>query len=531
MSKLTKFLALMMAVLFALSLVACGGDEPNTKETTKASGQVTNANDASDSTVTEKDGKVVTKVTTKGITTKANNNNKVTKTQGETMPKATAGSLIQRTTNKAGNASASFVKSLKGFNLKILYPWENIYGDKKCQTTAVESINEVQKLYGVKITEEAQFNRYNESLAAELSAKKCDNHIYYAQEGNFASYFSKNYIADLTSGMREAGIDFNDPWYISNAKGFLNIDGKQYGWIAYEDEYTMPFCIVYNRNLLNKKRLTEPSVLAEQGKWTWDTLEKYAKKFENDASVTGFYGEASPILLEAIANQYGTTLTKASRGTQPTTNITDTKVQAALTELGAWTGGKKPWCETFSGKAWNFGKNQLYSGKVAMAFGTHDLIQGFASTSIKSDIGIAPFPNKTASTTYTGVSTPQFIAFVPIVHQKDVSKILFIRNEYYRYNYRYVQQNFQYKWENYLGEGNEAIVKASKIKYAQDGNKVIFCWTSISESSDASTKTQSIISAVVSGKETAAQAISSKKNALTKSYNDVWKGHITTGEV
>lgn len=524
MSKIAKLVALMLAVVFALSLVACSSSESGEgDETTKPAESVTDEVAASDgettTTVAAKDG------TTKKTTTTENkalvDNNK---TVSETY------TLIKRTTNKAGNASAKFVKSLKGFTLKILYPWENIYGDKKCQIAAEDSIKSVQEEYGVKIKEEGQFNKYNENLASELSAKNCDNHIYFAQGGYFPSYFEKGYIADLTPAMRESGVDFNEPWYISDAKGFLNIDGKQYGWVAYEDEYTMPYCIIYNKKLLNKKKLADPAKLAEQGKWTWDTLEKYAKKFANDKSVDGFVG-SGVVLLESIANQYGTSLTKVSRGSQPTTNITDSKVKSALTELADWTVGKTAWCETYYDKSWTYAKTQLANGKVAMYFGSHDAIKGFQGTSIQDDIGVVAFPNKKASKSYTGISDPQFIAFVPVVHQKNASKILFIRNEYYRYNYRFVQRNFQYKWKNYFGDNTEAISNAADIKFGQNGNKVKFCWTTLCESSDANVSTLTVISEVIRGKSTPAQAISSKKNALTKAYAEVWKGHRITGKV
>ena len=530
MSKFAKIIALMMAVLFTLSLVACGGDaednnDPTTASTaqTETSDNVTTLSGETTTTVTTKKGdKKADKTTTKKTTQNAN---LVDTSQGV----STTGKLIERTTNKAGNASDKFVKSLKGFTLKILYPWENIYGDKKCQASAEDSMKSVEDLYGVKITEEGQFNKYNENLASELSAKNCENHIYYAQGGYFPFYFQKGYISDLTPAMRESGVDFNDPWYISDAKGFLNIDGKQYGWIAYEDEYTMPSCIIYNKSLLNKKRLADPAKLAEQGKWTWDTLEKYAKKFANDKSVTGFVG-GDVIMLDAIANQYGTSLTKVSRGASPATNITDSKVKSALTTLGEWTVGKNAWCETFSDKSWTYGKTQLAEGKVAMYFGKHDTIQNLKGSRVQKDMGIAPFPTKSGSKTYTGISEPQFIAFIPIVHQKIASKILFVRNEYYRYNYRYVARNFQYKWATYFGKNTEAISNAANIKFARNGNKIKFCWTTVCETGE-DVSTESIIKEVTSGKSTAAQAISSKKNALTNAYKEVWSGHKITGNV
>lgn len=536
MSKFSKLLALMLVIVFSLSLVACGGDEANNDNPTKATettvaDDVTAAAGETTTTVagetTDKQGKTNNK--TDGVAT--TKKTKVNKALVDTSKGVSqTGALIPRTTNKAGNASAKFVKSLKGFTLKILYPWENIYGDKKCKASAESSIKEVEDLYGVKIKESGKFSKYNETLASELAAKKCENGLYYAQDTYFASYFQKGYISDLTSAMRQTGVDFNDPWYISDAKGFLNIDGKQYGWIPYEDEYTTPYCIIYNKKLLNKKKLADPAKLASQGKWDWETLQKYAKKFDNDKNVTGFGCSHTDILLEAIANQYGTKLTKVSRGQQPTTNITDSKVKSALTELSNWCVGKKAWTESYVGKAWNYAKNQLAEGKVAMYFGFHDDIQNFAGSSVKGDIGIAPFPNKKASKSYTNISIPQFVAFVPIVNQKDAAKILFIRNEYYRYNYRYINRNFQYKWKNWLS-ASDAITNASNIKFGRGGNKIKFSWTEICEDSTASITTLTVINKVLTGSSTPAQAISSNKNALTKTYADVWSGHKITGNV
>lgn len=551
MSKITKILALMLAVLFTLSLVACGGDDQGevnettvatTQEQPDASNDVTVAPGETTTTTTaatDKNGKTKKQKTTttadsEKATEKAAKTSKTTKNSKLVDARkgiSTTGALIERTTNKAGNASAKFIKSLKGFTLKILYPWENIYGDKKCQVAAEESIKEIQNMYGVKIEEEGQFNKYNENLASELAAKNCDNHIYYAQGNYFPSYFQKGYIADLTPAMREAAVDFNDPWYISDAKGFLNIDGKQYGWLATEDECQAPGMILYNKKLLNQKRLADPAKLATQGKWTWDVLEKYAKKYANDKSVTGFGAADTAGIFYVLAQQFGTSLTKLSRGAEPTTNITDPKFQAALTEYANWAVGKNAWCETFLGKSWTYAKTQFQQGKVALFYGGHDAIQGLKGTSTQKDIGVAPFPTKKSSKTYTGVASASFIAFIPIVYQKDASKILFIRNEYYRYNYRFIQRNFQYKWKSYFGNNTEAIENASNIKFARKGNKISFNWVAVCESPDAGITSNTIINEVLSGKSTAAQAIASKKNALIKAYSDVWSGHKITGNV
>ena len=539
MSKMKKITAFALAFLFALSLVACDGSGENDdqKQTQSAKQSVTGVVTKAGETTTTVSGKKSKDKKSKDKKSKDKKSSKKGKKKAQFTTKpvlrkkvnVTTQGLIARTTNRAGNASAKFVKSLKGFTLKILYPWENIYGATKCKSYYTKSMNDVKKAYGIKIKEEGKWDRYNESLAAELASKKCANHIYYAQEGNFASYFKKGYISDLASAMREAAVDFNDPWYFSDAKGFLNINGKQYGWVPVEDEYTTPFMIIYNKTLLARKSLTDPATLAEKGKWTWSTLETYAKKFDNDKSVTGMGTIDSESMVEAIATQLGTALTKVKKGQSPTTNITDSKVKSALETFSSWCVGKKAWCDTFKGEAWNYAKNKLVNGKLAMIFGFHDTVQNLKSAKDNSVFGIAPFPTKNPSKKFTSVSIAQFIAFIPIVHQKIAAKILFARNEYYRYTYRYADRCARYRWESYLGDGN-AVTNAINIKYGKKGNKSKMTWTSVCEDAEANVTTLSIVNEIKNGKGVAT-AISGKKKALANTYKKVWKGYKITGNV
>lgn len=531
MSNVKKILALVCACLFVLSLVACSGDTESVEtDTTTANANVTTE-------VTAAEGETTTVVN--GTTASGKKDNKKTKATTTTKAKVNSikktsavatQSFIKRTTNKAGNASNAFIKKLKGFTLKILYPWENIYGATKSKTYYDQSMKEVEKEYGVKIKEEGKWSNYNESLASQLAAKDCTNHIYYAQGGNFASYFKKGYISDLTTAMREAAVDFNDPWYMSEAKGFLNINGKQYGWVPYEDEYTTPGFILYNKTLLSRKNLTDPAKLAAQGKWTWDTMETYAKKFDNDKSVTGMATTDAVSLVQALCTNYGTSLVKVKKGTSPTTNIDNSGVKSALNTFAEWCVGKKAWCNTFKDKAWNHAKLEFSKGKVAMIYGNQDTAQTLKSAKDNSVFGVAPFPTKTNSKTYTNTSNAQFIAFIPICHQDIAAKILFVRNEYYRYTYRYADRNAKYRWETYLGD-SEAIENAINIKYARNGNKTVLNWQSTCEDSDANITTESIINDILSGKSSVATAISSKKTALKKTYAKVWDGYKTTGNV
>lgn len=521
MSETKKLVALMLIVVFSLSLVACNPSAVSEPDNSTAS-PTDEATDSVAATLGE------STTTVSGKTENNENTEKTDEMQGNVSSDSFYS--VERTTNKDGNATDEFIKSIEGFTLKILFPWEDIYDNKKVQKAAKASINEVEKLYGVQIKEKSQYNNYYENLASELAAGTCENHIYYAKSGNFASYFHNGYIADLTDGMKESGVDMYEPWYVSDAKGFLNIDGKQYGWIGYEENFTMPYCIIYNKKLLNKKGLRDPAKLAEDGKWTWDTLKTYAKAFDNDKKITGFYGGGIN-MFAAIAEQYDTKLSKVSKGTQPTTNVNDSKLVDALAEYGEWVSSDDAFCEIFSDKSEEYAKKQLSKGKIAMYYGAFEDIKALEDSSTAKNIGIAPFPTKDESNTYTNISTPEYVSFIPITHQADAAKILFIRNEYYRYNYQYASKNLLYKLETYLGDNDEVITNMADIWFGREGNTTQFCWTALCESNDARVTTESLLTDIESEILDAESAVNNKRNALTASYAELWKGHRITGNV
>ncbi|MBQ2390484.1 MAG: extracellular solute-binding protein, partial [Clostridia bacterium] len=265
MKKLTRVMAIVLALLCALALVSCGGDSETTADvtTTVATTQ------KQDETVVTTTGNTTGTVSSVTNTTVSN---KDTKEPTNKPGVAKIDDLITRTKNASGNATDAFVNSLKGYNLTIMYPWEQ----KKPGSTIGDSLEycreEVEKEFGVTLTEDGYFSGYNEALTASLTARNAKAQVYMLQNFNFVSYFSNGYITDLTAAMKTAGVDFNEPWYIQDAQAFLNIDYRQYGWIAFSGTYTFPYCIIYNQEYIKNARLTDPAELAEQGKWTWDTL-------------------------------------------------------------------------------------------------------------------------------------------------------------------------------------------------------------------------------------------------------------------
>lgn len=518
MPDIKKFSAFILAVLFSASLIACQDIEPEINSTT----QTENSPKISENSVTSTLGETTTTVSDSSADT--------TNIDDTTEIGDASKADISRTTNKNGSPSDSFIKSLEGFTLKILYPYDNLYSNKKSQKLENKAKKEVEKLYGVKIVEKSLYNDYTENLAAELASGNCENHIYYAKNNAFASYFKNGYLADLTPAMLESGVSFNEPWYISDAKGFLNIDGKQYGWLAYEENFTMPNCIFYNKNLIKKKNLVDPAELASQGKWTWNKLREYAGKYYNDKNVSGFVGNGIN-LVAAIAKQYDTSFTKVGKGTQPTTNINDSKVLSALSEYSEWTFGGSFWCETFSDKPENYAIKRFAKGKIAMIYGGFDVIKSLKGKNIAKNIGVVPFPTKEESDTYTNIVNPDFVTFVPANCQDDAAKVLFVRNEYYRAGYSNLVYCITSEFKTYLKNNEEAVSNAFDIKFGRKGNNVDYCWTEFCEDDTGPVTTESIVRDVENGSEAVEDIISNKKNILTGAYANIWKGHRTTGNV
>ena len=521
MKFIKSILAVVLAMSFMLVFVACGEDE-STNTTTAKSTVTTAAENASVSQTTTASASVSAKATT---------------TKAKVLTKAPEGvsevaNLIARTTNKKGNPSANFIKSLKGYKLKIFYPWtpESKGSVKELKESALSSIDAVEKEFGVTIKEDGKFTSYNETLTADLTAGKADSQVYMVQNYNFASYFKNGFITDLTTGMAKSGVDFKDPWYVSAANAFFNINYKQYAWISFDAEYVFPTVIIYNKSLINKKKLTDPAKLAEKGQWTWDKLSQYAKKLtDSTTKVDGFVSSAET-LATAVLAQNNSSFVTVKKGSSPTPNLSSQTVKDALSQMYTWTktGGI---CETYKNKDWTYAKTQLASGKVAMLVGSHDYIQNLAAAKTSDDFGVVQFPTKKGTKTYTNYAVPQFPCFIPSKYSKEADKILFLRNELYRQNYRYAQRNFTYQWNKYFDD-DDVLDYACNIKYGRKGNTTVFDWSSVCLPNGSNVKTfNSIVTHVRDNNGDVQGAISKYSASITKSFKSVWDGYRITGNV
>lgn len=529
MKAIKSILAVLLVCSFIAAFAACGSDTDDTATTAAPSSTAVN----SDSTTAVAATTVVKKTTTQKNTQKKSNTLKISE----------VAELISRTRNAKGNPSDSFINSLKGYKLKVYYPWEpynNSASEIKKSMTDSEKI--VEKEFGVDINVDGKFEQYNETLTAKLTASSKDLcQLYMVQNFNFASYFKNNYLADLTMGMAKSGVTFKEPWYMQDASEFFNINNKRFAWISFDADYTFPFCIVYNRSHVKNAKLTDPVKLAKEGKWTWDTLVKYAQKLNGkNNGAAGFATISAQYMLETMAQQKGTSLVKVKKGQSPIENLSDQRVKDCLSTLYTWCKdkGSSTICNTYSNQDWTYVKTQFAKGKISMVFGFHDTIAMTAAKKTDDEFGVVQFPTPTGSKTYTNIATPQFAWFIPSVYSntakygKDsIAKILFLRNEMYRQNYRYAQRNFSYTWNRYFTD-TDMIEYCCNMNYARGNNKATkFTWLSVCESNDKANTANVVTDLLKSSNNNVQTAISKHKDAIDKAYKSVWDGYKITGNV
>ena len=528
MKAVKSFLAVLLVCSFIAAFASCGSDTDDI-ETTAATPAVTNAATTSPTAAT-------TVVKTTSAQTKA-------QTKSNTLKVSEVDELISRTKNAKGNPSDSFVNSLEGYELKVYYPWVPYKdGVSQVKSSMTDSEKIVEDEFGVKIDVDGKFDSYNETLTAKLTASSKDLcQLYMVQNFNFASYFKNNYLADLTMAMVKSGVSFKEPWYMQEASEFFNINNKRFAWISYDADYTFPYCIIYNRSHIKNLKMTDPVKLAEDGKWTWDTLVKYAQKLNGkNNGAAGFATISAQDMLECMIQQKGTSLVKVQKGASPTENLSDQRVKDCLSTLYSWCKdkGSSTICNTYSNQDWTYTKTQFVKGKISMVFGFHDTIQTLAQKKTTDEFAVVQFPAPTGTKSYSNVATPQFAWFIPSIYSNsakydkdEIAKILFLRNEMYRQNYRYAQRNFSYTWNKYFTDV-DTIEYACNMKYARGNNKsTSFSWLSVCQSADKANTSDVITAVLKSSSNNVQTAISQNKDAIAKAYKSIWDGYKITGNV
>lgn len=376
--------------------------------------------------------------------------------------------LIERTKSDDGNPTEEFIKNLRGFKLKILNPWPYY----KCNTEPYNSAEYVKSIverkYGVFIDESGYFEDYEEDLDEKLDNNKVDASIYKVRNVNFSKYLDKEYISSLNKAMKISGVTFKEEWYLQDTTKYLKINNNQYGWLGYDSEYAFPYLIIYNRDLFKKLNLEDPVELMKQKKWTWDKLEDYSQKLIGKFDCSGIAISDVSTFLSAMLATKNTSILSTIEG-KLKYNIKSVTFKHCVQTLENWS--KKAVVDLYTGEEWDYAKKQFSNGDAAMILGSNDVLNSIKNSSIKS-VGIVPFPIENKSDKYTTVYTPQYVDFIPKGYSvEDMAKILFIRNEMYRYAYTLSDRDFKYVYKDYKFD-NSTLNRAYELKYKSPFKKL-----------------------------------------------------------
>lgn len=532
-----RLIALAMAVMMSVAVASCGGDKETATDVTTTSATAS----AEETTVA---GETTTVAGAQDATTAAGAQDATTAAQ-QAGSQDTGSDLaaLPSISNKTYDAptdtkrpSASFISSVKGYTLNIKHPW-NFDATNKSMTYYKQAANEVKNKYGATINETGVFDDYNKTLQGEISANKFSNQIYEVQSFNFASYIKNNYMKDLRTAQNTAAVTFTESWYDLNTTQMAAIGGSQYGWTSFDVEYIVPTGILYNKKLIKNANLTDPMVLARKGQWTWNKLEEYAQKL-NTSSIAGFRigAKDSSNLYSSLMTSSGTNLVDIQTGKAPKSNVMTQAGKDALAQIETWV--NKGVLTYKADEDWTANKKAFADGKAGMVLGSHDTLQSCTTTAMKNNVGMVPFPTKSASTTYKSVQNVQFMSFIPSYYKDDAeaAKILFLRDEQLQQLYRYREQIFTKLYTTY-GLDSDAMSMTYMIKYgatdpsgAKYGKYVSAVNMLDPDGSDAdgTPALSNIVLPVLAG-GSASKSLSSYGDTLQKKYDSFWSSKVFTG--
>ena len=285
---------------------------------------------------------------------------------------------------------------------------------------------------------------------------------------NFAEYIDKNYLASLDKAMKISGVTFEEEWYLPDTRTYLNINNNQYGWLSYEGEYTFPYVIIYNKNLIKKSKLTDPTRLMNGGKWTWNSLSEYSKKLKQQGCVSLSSVNMTTFYSAMMAAQNKPIVT--INNNIPKYNLDTQESKNSFTTLKKWM--SEGLIEFYTDEEWDYPKKQFASGKVAMILGSNDTLNELKNSELKDNIGVVAFPRYKKGQVYSNIYTPQYIDFIPKGYSaEEMAKILFIRNEMYRYAYTLSDRDFKYVYGDFNFD-DETMELAYQFKYKNIYKKI-----------------------------------------------------------
>ena len=155
----------------------------------------------------------------------------------------------------------------------------------------IKRIGEVEKKYNVKIAFEDEIDQsdYWDAMVAKAMAGEVFGDIMLIYPYFLDEWVAGNIVADIAPIAKKVGVDWNDGSWDSQVLQTGTFGNKIYSFCR--EQTAMTAGLIYNKQLLKKADLEDPSVWVKKDQWNFDKLEEYAKKMtvtDADGNVTQY---------------------------------------------------------------------------------------------------------------------------------------------------------------------------------------------------------------------------------------------------
>ena len=517
MKMASKMIALLLALVLALGLISCSGNNTSNTSNTTASGDTTVA----DGSTQAGDTTAASETTQAGQTTTtvaAGTTNTVASTQ------KVGASLVKAPDFKMPDYK--FLSKVKGFHLKIVDPWVGASPGTQGWIAANNVKKAVESRYGCTFTQTGVTSGYPDQVIARQTANNPLGHVLKVQDFFFLPWLERGYYSNLNYGMDESFVDISDtetnPWYHAASTNFFNIDNNL---VAFRHGNLNDAPMIWYDKDKVKRFGTDPLVLYQQGKWTMDKLKEYARKAKSGNQI-GFLASDYTIAGVAFAHTTGGSLLSVKSGATPVPNVSDSKTIAGLQVMYEWFQTDK--IMSIPSGSWDQPYKDFWSGKASMILTTN-----YASTkhggTFKGTMGFVPFPKGNNSQNNLHVNS-QFSTWIPSQYQKDVPVIMFIHNAKDRESWAYTQTDSVSTISRMGFEKNSTEYKMYEdILYGRNGQTSIFNPIDLSDA-NGSDRTWGDLLSLIGTSRTVQSTLDAYGSALVAAYKKNWGNHKLTGK-
>ncbi len=176
----------------------------------------------------------------------------------------------------------------------------------------------------IKMTVEESYDNMNQTMTEQQSSRFDDFDLYITQKHNYRGMVLKNQCVDLNT---VDSINLDGEWWDQAGRQALALDGEEFMVTgdASPSSMLVSACLIFNKNLMEDLKKTEPYETVEDGDWTLDRFYEYIDGVTSES--TGNYGLTCWELDTAYSLFYGTgeTFIKFD-GTTPEVNYETRKV-------------------------------------------------------------------------------------------------------------------------------------------------------------------------------------------------------------